>query len=106
MGRSCLSICAGLIALATGSANAQEQEAFLRKLEVPGAGFAILIAMPKSPGGRTFDLVESPDALIVLASGRQIAKIMPVWDSSRESEHSGRAEDCANVAVSCREASR
>lgn len=48
-----LSICAALIALATGSVNAQQQEAVLQKMQVPGAGFDIILAMPK-PSGATY----------------------------------------------------
>jgi hypothetical protein len=67
------SICAMLIALSTSSVNAQQQEAVLRKLVVPGAGFDLLIAMPKSPGGVTYDFSESPDALIIHLIGGELA---------------------------------
>ena len=57
------SICAALVALGSGSANAQQQEAVLQKMEVPGADFDIILAMPKSPGV-TINLGNSPDALV------------------------------------------
>ena len=52
-----LSICAALIAFAAGAASAQQKEAVLQKMEVPGAAFDIILAMPKSQGA-TFDLSE------------------------------------------------
>ena len=67
-----LSICAALIAFAAGAANAQQKEAILQKLEVPGAAFDIIVAMPK-PQGVTFDLSESPDALVVHLIGGELA---------------------------------
>jgi hypothetical protein len=68
-----LSICAALLAFAAGSANAQQYEAALRKVEVPGAGFDIVIATPKSPGTVMHDLSDSPDALIVHLAGGKLA---------------------------------
>jgi hypothetical protein len=67
-----LSICAVLIAFATGSVNAQQQEAVLQKLEVPGAAFDIILAMPK-PSGATYNLGNSPDALLVHLTGGELA---------------------------------
>ena len=67
-----LSICAALIALATSPANAQQQEAVLQKLEVPGAPFDIVYAMPK-PGGVILNLASSPDALLVHLIGGELA---------------------------------
>jgi hypothetical protein len=67
-----LSICAVLIAFATGTANAQER-AVLRKIEAPGAGFDVLIATPKSPGGASYSLSESPDALVIHLVGGELA---------------------------------
>ena len=51
-----LSICAALIAFTAGAANAQQKEATLQRLEVPGAAFDIIIAMPR-PQGMTFEPV-------------------------------------------------
>ena len=45
-----LSICAALIAFTAGAANAQQKEAILQKLEVPGAAFDIIVAMPSLKG--------------------------------------------------------
>lgn len=66
-----LSICAALLAFATGSANAQEQEAILQKVEVPGARFHMLVAVPKS-SGVTYNLGNSPDALVVHLTGGKL----------------------------------
>jgi hypothetical protein len=74
-----LSICAALVALATVSANAQQQ-AVLQKMEVPGAGFDLVIASPKFPGGATYDLSESPDALIIHLVGGELALGFEDWD--------------------------
>jgi hypothetical protein len=67
-----LSVCAALIAFATGSANAQQHEATLQRIAVPGAGFDIVLAMPK-PGGATYNLGNSPDALLVHLIGGELA---------------------------------
>ena len=67
-----LSICAALIAFAPVPLSAQQQEAVLQKMEVPGAAFDIILAMPKSPGA-TYNLGNSPDALIVHLIGGELA---------------------------------
>jgi hypothetical protein len=84
-----LAICAALIAFAASAANAQQREAFLQKLEVPGGAFDIIVAMPK-PGGVTFDLSESPDAFLVHLIGGELAlgfenaeKMLKTFDSLR-----------------------
>jgi hypothetical protein len=84
-----LSICAALMAFAASAANAQQKEAILQKMEVPGATFEIILAMPK-PHGVTFDLSESPDALLVHLIGGELAlgfddaqKMLEVFDSLR-----------------------
>ena len=76
-----ISICAAFVALGTGSLNAQyaqhvqqgQQEATLQKVEVPGAGFDIILAMPKSPTGATFNPGNSPDAMVVYLTGGELA---------------------------------
>jgi hypothetical protein len=70
--RTSLSILAALTALGAGSADAQQQEAALRQVELPGAGFNIVLATPKSPAA-TIDLGESPDALIIHLTGGELA---------------------------------
>lgn len=84
-----LSICAALITFAAGAANAQQKEAILQRLEVPGATFDIIIAMPR-PQGVTFNLSGSPDALLVHLVGGELAlafdnpeKMLKALDSLR-----------------------
>jgi hypothetical protein len=67
-----LPICAALIALTTVCANAQQQQAVLHKFEVPGTAFELILASPKTGAG-TFDLGESPDALVVNLIGGKLA---------------------------------
>jgi hypothetical protein len=67
-----LMICAALLALGTASVSAQQQEAVLQRIEVPGADFDIVLAMPKSPPRPIHDLSESPDALIVHLIGGEL----------------------------------
>jgi hypothetical protein len=83
-----LTICAALIAFATGSAHAQQQ-AVLQKIEVAGAGFDIILAMPKIPGS-TYDLAKSPEALVMHLIGGELAlgfdseeKMLAALDSLR-----------------------
>jgi hypothetical protein len=69
-----LSVGAALIAVAVGSANAQQREATLQRIAVPGAGFDIVLATPK-PGGATYNLANSPDALLVHLVGGELALV-------------------------------
>lgn len=66
-----LSICVVLTALGTGSLNAQQQGTLLQRMEVPGANFEIVLAVPKSPAAM-HDLGQSPDALIVHLIGGEL----------------------------------
>jgi hypothetical protein len=67
-----LSICAALLALGTVPVAAQLQEAVLQRMEVPGADFDIVLAMPKSPPQRMDDLNMSADALVVHLIGGEL----------------------------------
>ena len=67
-----LSICAALLTAAMGTANAQQQEAVLQRIAVPGAHFEIILAMPKS-GGVTYRLAKSPEALLLHLIGGELA---------------------------------
>lgn len=67
-----LSICAALFAFGTAPVAAQQQEAVLQTVEVTGASFDIVLAMPKSPARPIYDLSESPDALIVHLVGDEL----------------------------------
>lgn len=103
-----LSICAALMALATASANAQQKEAMLRRMEVPGAAFEVIVAMPK-PQGAVFDLSESPDALVVHLIGGELAlgfddaeKMLKALDTLRRPVGASRLQSpenyCATMA--------
>jgi len=70
--RKRLAICLALMAFAAAPADAQQKEATLKRLDVPGAAFAILLALPK-PQGATFEFSESPDALLVHLIGGELA---------------------------------
>ena len=59
-----LPIFAALAILATSSANAQEREAVLQQIEVPNAGFNLLIAMPK-PGSTAVNSRNQPDPNVI-----------------------------------------
>jgi hypothetical protein len=64
--------CAGFVGIAAGSAGAQPQEAILQAIEVPGAAFDLMVAVPKAPAV-TVDLDRSPEALVVhLVGGRLV----------------------------------
>lgn len=91
-----ISICATLLALGTGSLNAQyaqhvqqgQQEAGLQKIKVPGAGFDILLAMPKSAAGATINFGNAPDAMVIYLTGGELAlpfdnaeKMLKAFDS-------------------------
>lgn len=67
-----LSLGVALMAFAAGSANAQQKEAMLKRLDLPGSAFAIILAMPK-PEGAIFEFSESPDALLVHLIGGELA---------------------------------
>ena len=69
-----LSICAALIVFATGAANAQQREAILQTIEVPGAAFDLVLAIPKTPAAMV-DLGGSPDALVVHLVGGELALV-------------------------------
>jgi hypothetical protein len=64
------SICAMLTLLGTGPLLAQQQEATLRTIELPGARFHIVLAIPKSPAA-TVNLDRPPEALVVSSSRRR-----------------------------------
>jgi len=64
--------CAGFVAIAMESASAQQQEAVLQAIEVPGAAFDLIIAMPKVHAA-TIDLAMSPEALVVHLMGDRLA---------------------------------
>lgn len=66
-----ISICSALVILGTGAVSAQQQEAALKKLEVPGADFDIVVAMAK-PAGAAFVQHGLPDPLLVNLAGTEL----------------------------------
>jgi hypothetical protein len=65
------SISVVLLTLGLSLAQAQQQEAVLYRVGVPGAGFDIIVAKPGS--GATVNLDRSPDALVVQLIGGELA---------------------------------
>ena len=68
-----LSICVALTVAATGTLNAQQQEAVLRKAEIPGTNFYAVVATPKFPAGVTLNLRDQPDPTIAYIAGGALA---------------------------------
>ena len=67
-----ISICAALVVLGSNAVNAQQQEADLQKIDVPNAGFNVVLALPKA-GGSTADYHRQPDPnLIYLADAEHV----------------------------------
>ena len=54
-----------LSAFGSTSVNAQQHEAVLQKMQVPGTDFEIVLAVPKYPAAAVPDLGNSPDALLL-----------------------------------------
>src|SRR5262245_53989156 len=63
--------CVGLVGIAAGSDRGQQHEAILQTIEVPGAAFDVIVAVPKTPAA-TVDLERSPDALIMHLVGGKL----------------------------------
>ena len=70
-----LSICAALVALGASPLHAQEREAVLQTVEVPGAGFNFVLATPHPEAGVLPDLSNAPEALIVHLPGAKLAVV-------------------------------
>lgn len=67
-----LPIWAALVVLGSGSVNAQQREAVLQKIDVPNAGFNVVLALPKL-AGPTVDYRVQPDPnLVYLADGELV----------------------------------
>ena len=67
-----LVICAVLLFLGAAPAVAQQREAVLHRIQVPGGDFEIVVATQKSPASPIYDLSESPDALLVRLIGGEL----------------------------------
>jgi hypothetical protein len=66
------SILAALLALGSNPAQAQQQEAVLHRVEVPEAGFDVIVARPSSSRA-IINLGRSPDALVIHLIGGELA---------------------------------
>jgi hypothetical protein len=66
-----LSICAALTVLSMAAAQAQQQEAMLRKIVLQNAGFDIVVAMPR-PGAPAVDYRGQPDPTIGYTAGGRL----------------------------------
>jgi hypothetical protein len=67
-----VTILCALLALGTAPTAAQQREAGLQRMRVPGADVDIVLAIPKSPPRMLGDLNMSPDALIMHLTGGQL----------------------------------
>jgi hypothetical protein len=67
-----LSIFAALLALGSNPAQAQQQEAVLHQVEIPEAGFDVIVARPSSSRA-IINLGSSPEALVIHLIGGELA---------------------------------
>lgn len=70
-----LSICAALVALGVTPAYAQEREAALQRVQVPGMGFDIVLATPHPEGGAVPNLANTPETLVMHLHGGKLALV-------------------------------
>ena len=70
-----LSICIALVTLGGTPAYAQEREAALRTVHVPGMGFDIVLATPHPEGGAVPDLANTPETLVMHLHGGKLALV-------------------------------
>jgi hypothetical protein len=94
-----LSMCAALLALGSVPVAAQQQEAVLTRLEVPGATFDLVLGMPKSPPRPFYDLSESPDALVIhLIGGKLVLTFEDALEMIKAAESLGSPVGASHVA--------
>jgi hypothetical protein len=67
-----LYICASILGFSPNQVHAQQQEATLQRIQVPGSAFAVMVALPK-PGAANIDLAKSPEAFGVALVGGELA---------------------------------
>jgi hypothetical protein len=91
--------CVGFLGVAMGSAGRQQQEAVLQVIEVPGAAFDFIVAVPKTPAA-TVDLERSPEALVMPLVGGRLAltfetgeRMLKVFDSLQRPLGAFHAQD-------------
>ena len=91
-----LSLCGTLFVLMAGAATAQQRDAVLQKIDVPGVAFDLIVATPK-PDGVTYDLSESPDALLVHLAGGKLALGFERADTMLKALETVQGAGCAFV---------
>jgi hypothetical protein len=69
-----LAICAILLVAPLSLVHAQEQEAVLQRLSVPGASFDLMLATPRVPAA-LIDLGSSPEAFVVHLAGHDLVLV-------------------------------
>ena len=92
-----ITVCAVLLVLGTGSVNAQQQDVVLRKIEVPGADFDMVVVMSKAQAAATNGPREFKNSLVVRPTGDELAsatdgEIERIFGSSRYLIHGFRVE--------------
>ena len=96
-------ICAALVALEAGSAAAQEREAVLQKIAVPGTSFEMLVATASSPDGAIYDLGDTPDSLVIHLIG---GKLWVGFEDAGKDRGDGRHVAAVDRELSCGEQRR
>jgi len=92
-----ISICAALLVLGTGSVGAQQPDIVVRKIEVPGAGFDMVVVMSKDHAGATSGRSGQESPLVTAPTGDWLAfatdcEIERIFGSSRSLIHGFRVE--------------
>lgn len=91
-----LSICATLLVLGVSSVSAQQQDIVVRKIEVPGADFDMVVVTPKAGAGTTRSLSDQ-EPLVASPTGDWLAyatdcEIEGIFGRSRSLIHGFRVE--------------
>jgi len=89
-----ISICATLVLLGASAVNAQQQQATLQNVELPGTGIDIVLAMPKTPTSNV-NLAQSPDAPVVNLIGGHLALALDSQSAALQAWESLRRLGCA-----------
>ena len=90
-------ICAALLVLGIGSVSAQQQDIVVRKMEVPGADFDMVVVMSKAQAGATSGLSGHEPSLVAGPTGDWLAfatdrEIEQIFGRSRSVIHGFRVE--------------
>ena len=92
-----ITVCAVLLVLGTGSVSAQQQDIVVRKMEVPGADFDMVVVMSKAQAGATSGLSGHEPSLVAGPTGDWLAfatdrEIEQIFGRSRSVIHGFRVE--------------